>query len=1696
MYKLFTNNSNSHLHHFNLKLLKKKVLFQIISFVLFLICGQISYSQSTAQIENGSNQTSHAIPIRPYFSYTYSQAIYTASELNLNGINGAASITHLRFKPTTSQSSNKWKDWVIYMGNTSKSSFSTTSEWENAANMTKVFDGQIQGNVVAGQWLEITLSTPFTWDGNSNIVIAVDENTPGYESNIIEWEGYDAQSYRGLYFYDDNVNPNPLSPPVADVRTHILPKIQLSYQLLPSCSGTPSISSITPSFQTCPDIAFTLSAWGLSNPAAGLIGQWQSAPAGSQLWLDIPNAHSPTFTNQNGISSATDYRYTLKCTTTNQMATSTTVEVGVKSAIECYCTPGGNASNYFIKDFSTTGALKNISKLNSGYSLNGYGNFSSTDTVSQYQSLPIQFQTTFGTGQNAFGMKIWVDWNQDGEFDNSEIAYQTSQYQTSISDHFLISENAPIGSFKMRVGINKNSPFGPVSACQIVNGEFEDYTLNVKELPTCAGLPTAGNISGIIEICPDQPFTLTNSGHDVNQQGLSYQWQTSLDGNQWSNIPNENSSSLTVSEGISANSFYRFAVSCSNSGQIAYSNIHNIEVKPAANCYCSPQNITYGVIYFTELKTINGTSNFTSSVANNIGYGYFDHYNTHNVSQEIGKTFSLIEKRSAVFNYIKIQIWADWNQNGDFSDPGELIYNENASLSSSSTTIPITIPSHALIGDTRLRIALIYTPNIHQPNACTNIYFREVEDFKLTVLDPICWMPNEPKITNIQDHSAQLNWSLPSDLPDLGYEYAIHTDPNLPSNYTAIPSSLDSTVLLDGLSSNTTYYVWIRSKCSGSVSNSSWAPVTSFTTICERVNAPFSETFENGNLPSACWSISNSLTSNNENTFWKFSGTSEWLDGQIGKNPNTFAWVDASNPYQNIHEITLKTPLIDLSNLVHPEIRFDWLKNNPKANENPLSNNLLKMEINKDGVWTTVFSDTSNAGFWRTESISLDSSYSNSLIQIRFVVDKDAFGQGSYMDDILLDNLIIEEAQPQCNGNPIASLISASKTEVCAGENFHINSPNNTTGNLNFEWEESMNGGFSWSTISGAHSKDLIIYGGIHQNTSYRLKTTCVSSGLFSYSNIEAINIKPANLCYCQPDVVYKTEPITNVQFITINNSSSNSLDEPIHEDFTNLITSMEAGSSQNITLKGNTNGVFTCYFTVYIDLNDNGNLDDPGEMFYIGSIHNSTGLDNKSVSKSITIPANVTPGFKLLRVVKNWGNPQNSSCQSLDFGQIEDYKVEILPACQAPNLNTSNANPICSGDTAVLEASSSSGTPIWYESATSNDSLATGNIYSAVLDQNTTFYVAAKVGNCEGLRQPITVTVTEKPNILTTIGDQICKGYPAEISANASPLGATLQWYDSQQGATPLINNGMGSSFITDSLNAPQYFYVEAVNGNCISNERIPVPVTFLPSPQGNSIERTSLGNYTYSYSVTNPINVTSYEWEFRDGTISYDANPTHSYSTSQPYVNIYEAKVKLINDDNGCINQTLALEGDPLIVKHDLLKGQINSKGLARLSWNTFMEQNNIGFEIQKSEDGKTFHKIGFVASLAANGNSNTPLAYEFIDIRPVYGNVYYRFKEINQYQQNYFSNIVALSSSLEQQASIVAYPNPSSDKINIEIIGEMGNHPTIKLLDIMGKELATYEMDSNSIQIDLKTYAPGIYFINYIDHVNNSSIKINRK
>ena len=167
-------------------------------------------------------------PVYNLYGYNYTQQIYTASEITAAGGTPGGQIYKIKFHWNGSGNLTNADVWTIYMGNTSKTSFSSNTDWVPLSSMTEVYTGQVTLPPSAG-WVTITLTTPFTWDGN-NLVIAVDENVPSYGSTAY-WYCTSTSNYQAIYYRSDSNNPDPASPPSASGRSYNRPNVQLTFEI-------------------------------------------------------------------------------------------------------------------------------------------------------------------------------------------------------------------------------------------------------------------------------------------------------------------------------------------------------------------------------------------------------------------------------------------------------------------------------------------------------------------------------------------------------------------------------------------------------------------------------------------------------------------------------------------------------------------------------------------------------------------------------------------------------------------------------------------------------------------------------------------------------------------------------------------------------------------------------------------------------------------------------------------------------------------------------------------------------------------------------------------------------------------------------------------------------------------------------------------------------------------------------------------------------------------------------------------------------------------------------------------------------------------------------------------------------------------------------------------------------------------------
>lgn len=153
--------------------------------------------------------------------------------------------------------------------------------------------------------------------------------------------------------------------------------------------------------------------------------------------------------------------------------------------------------------------------------------------------------------------------------------------------------------------------------------------------------------------------------------------------------------------------------------------------------------------------------------------------------------------------------------------------------------------------------------------------------------------------------------------------------------------------------------------------------------------------------------------------------------------------------------------------------------------------------------------------------------------------------------------------------------------------------------------------------------------------------------------------------------------------------------------------------------------------------------------------------------------------------------------------------------------------------------------------------------------------------------------------------------------------------------------------------------------------------------------------------------------------------------------------------------------------------------------LKWKTSSEVNNLGFEIQRSDNfNESFKTIGFIKGA---GNSNIPREYKYEDLSSSASKakVYYRLKQID-YDGNFsYSKILEADLSNYQINFDVEqnYPNPFNASTTIKFHLPSNGYVSLFLYDLQGKRLVVvenkyYGKGKNEITIDAKNLSSGIY------------------
>lgn len=265
------------------------------------------------------------------------------------------------------------------------------------------------------------------------------------------------------------------------------------YRVSADCgaNGTSNFSLVY-TFRTdgCCDAPVGLAMSNVANTTADV--QWNTVtaavtydiryrPTSGGAWTDVTGI-SGTSTNITGLMECTEYEIQVMtmCDTSSTGFTPseifTTLGCGACEDLT-YCAASGGSAEEWIEEF-TIGSMTNTSG-NDG----GYGDYTGNPTTLYTGwSYNLVMTPAFAGQQYDEWFMVWIDYNQDGDFDDAnENVYDSGVASNSqVNGTFVVPASPTLGVTRLRVAMQYDAPVGN---CEdgFQYGEVEDYCVELRD---------------------------------------------------------------------------------------------------------------------------------------------------------------------------------------------------------------------------------------------------------------------------------------------------------------------------------------------------------------------------------------------------------------------------------------------------------------------------------------------------------------------------------------------------------------------------------------------------------------------------------------------------------------------------------------------------------------------------------------------------------------------------------------------------------------------------------------------------------------------------------------------------------------------------------------------------------------------------------------------------------------------------------------------------------------------------------------------------------------------------------------------------------------------------------------------------------------------------------------------------------------
>ena len=157
-------------------------------------------------------------------------------------------------------------------------------------------------------------------------------------------------------------------------------------------------------------------------------------------------------------------------------------------------------------------------------------------------------------------------------------------------------------------------------------------------------------------------------------------------------------------------------------------------------------------------------------------------------------------------------------------------------------------------------------------------------------------------------------------------------------------------------------------------------------------------------------------------------------------------------------------------------------------------------------------------------------------------------------------------------------------------------------------------------------------------------------------------------------------------------------------------------------------------------------------------------------------------------------------------------------------------------------------------------------------------------------------------------------------------------------------------------------------------------------------------------------------------------------------------------------------------------------------QINWRTLTEIDHHRFELQKSDDGRSFSTVKEIYN--PEGFSIVPKEYEYFDESP-FEVTYYRLIAVATNGDFDFSRVISISREIEGEMEVSAFPNPTKSYVHIQNATGMDK---VDVMDMNGRMIKSMKVQTtNRMGVDLSRYPAGIYLLNVRSGYKTTTIKL---